>query len=384
MSNLVTMARLMQGNEAVAEAALAAGVSFFAGYPITPSTDIAEYMAKNLPRLGGRFIQMEDEIASLAAVIGASLAGLKSITATSGPGFSLMQENLGFAVMAEVPLVLVNVMRCGPSTGMPTAPGQGDVMQARWGSHGDRPIIALCPSTVGEAYRLTIRAVNLSEKYMVPVILLMDEVVGHLRERVLLPGAEELEIINRKRPQGGPEGYLPYQAGQGGVPVLAPFGSGYRYHITGLVHNERGLPANDHQVAERLVRRLSDKIYDNVEDIVTVDSYRTEDAEILVVAYGATARSALKAVKLAREKNIPAGLWRPVTIWPFPEGELYELSRRAKGIVVAEMNMGQIKGEVERQARGGCPVAACGRVGGEMPAPGDILAAMEGMYSHAK
>ncbi|MCL6635893.1 MAG: 2-oxoacid:acceptor oxidoreductase subunit alpha [Peptococcaceae bacterium] len=288
-------ARLMQGNEAIAGGALAAGARFFAGYPITPSTEIAEILAEKLPQVGGKFIQMEDEMAAMAAVIGASLAGLKSLTATSGPGFSLIQENLGFAAMAEVPCVVVNVQRLGPSTGIPTAPAQGDVMQARWGTHGDHPVIALCPASVQEAYTLTVQAFNFSEKYRTPVILLTDEATGHLRERVTLPGPAELPPVNRKKPQAGLAKYYPYRPDGNGIPPMANFCEGYRYHVTGLVHDESGAPATSPEVAERLLTRLNNKIMDHLADIVLTDSWLTGDAEVVVVAYGAVSRSARRA-----------------------------------------------------------------------------------------
>jgi len=376
MSRVVELARLMQGNEAAAEGALAAGVRFFAGYPITPSTEVAEIMAERLPRLGGKFIQMEDEIAGMAAIIGASLGGVKSLTATSGPGFSLMQENIGFAAMAEVPCVIVNVQRSGPSTGMPTAPAQGDVMQARWGTHGDHPIIALCPSSVREAYDLAVRAVNLAEKYRVPVILLMDEVIGHLRERVVPPPPDELEIVSRREPREAPADYYAYRAGADGVPPMANFGAGYRYHVTGLAHDEKGNPTNDPATAEALLLRLHDKINRNLDDILMEDSRSLDDAEIVVLAYGAAARPARQAVKEARQRNIKAGLYRPLTLWPFPTAGVERLARQAKTIIVPEMNLGQYRIEVERTVRGRAQVVGVNRVNGELMAPGEILQAI--------
>ena len=376
MSRVVELARLMQGNEAVAEGALAAGVRFFAGYPITPSTEVAEIMAEKLPRLGGKFIQMEDEIAGLAATIGASLAGVKAITATSGPGFSLMQANLGFAAMAEVPCVIVNVQRSGPSTGMPTAPAQGDVMQSRWGTHGDHPIIALSPASVREAYDLAVRAVNLSEKYRVPVILLMEEVIGHLRERVVLPPPGELEIINRRKPVEAPADYYAYRADETGVPAMADFGEGYLYHVTGLAHDQKGAPTNDPKIAEQLLRRLHDKIYNKLDDIITDDRRHIEDAEVAVVAYGATARPAKQAVKEARKRNIKAGLYRPLTLWPFPAQQIEELAEKAHTIIVPEMNLGQYRLEIERVVRGRAAVQGVNRVNGELIPPEEILAAI--------
>lgn len=376
MSRVVELARLMQGNEAAAEGALAAGVRFFAGYPITPSTEVAEIMAERLPRAGGKFIQMEDEIASMAAIIGASLAGVKSLTATSGPGFSLMQENIGFAAMAEVPCVIVNVQRSGPSTGMPTAPAQGDVMQARWGTHGDHPIIALSPSSVREAYDLAVRSVNLAEKYRVPVILLMDEVIGHLRERVVLPPPDELEIVNRREPKEASAGYYAYRADETGVPPMANFGKGYRYHVTGLAHDEKGAPTNDPAKAESLLLRLHDKLQRNLEDILIEDSRELDDAEVVVLAYGATARPARQAIKEARKQNIKAGLYRPLTLWPFPAESVDRLARQAHTIIVPEMNMGQYRIEVERTALGRAKVVGVNRVNGELLAPGEILQAI--------
>lgn len=383
MSAPAGVARLMQGNEAVVEGALAAGVRFFAGYPITPSTEIAELMAERLPLVGGKFIQMEDEIASMAAVIGASLAGAKALTATSGPGFSLKQENIGYAAMAEIPCVVVNVQRWGPSTGIPTAPAQGDVMQARWGTHGDHPVIALCPSSVREAFDLTVRAVNLAEKYRVPVILLMDEVVGHMRERVVLPPPEEVEVVERKKPRVPPVDYYPYRPDEDGVPPMANFGEGYRYHVTGLVHDEKGNPTTDPRVAEELLLRLHRKIYDHLEDIVEVERYMLEDAEVAVVAYGAVARAARRAVKEARAAGINAGLLRPVTIWPFPEREVAELAQKVRLVVVAEMNLGQLRLEVERAVGGRVAVKGIHRVSGELITVEEILAALREVPEHA-
>jgi len=376
MSRVVELARLMQGNEAVAEGALAVGVRFFAGYPITPSTEVAKIMAERLPRVGGKFIQMEDEIASVAAIIGASLTGVKSLTATSGPGFSLMQENIGFAAMAEVPCVIVNVQRSGPSTGMPTAPAQGDVMQARWGTHGDHPIIALCPSSVREAYDLTIRSVNLSEQYRVPVILLMDEVIGHLRETVVLPLSDEIEIVNRCIPQEAPADYNAYRANETGVPPIANFGTGYRYHVTGLAHDERGAPTNDPATAEDLLLRLHDKLQRNLDNIIIEDSMSLDDAEVVVLAYGATARPAKQAVKEARLRDIKAGLYRPLTLWPFPTASVERLAWQARTIIVPEMNLGQYRFEVERAVRGRAHVLGVNRVNGELIVPGEILQAI--------
>jgi 2-oxoglutarate ferredoxin oxidoreductase subunit alpha len=377
MTGKLSPARLMQGNEAIAEGALAAGARFFAGYPITPSTELAEILAEKLPLVGGKFIQMEDEMAGMAAVIGASLTGQKSLTATSGPGFSLMQENLGFAVMAEVPCVVINVQRYGPSTGVPTAPAQGDIMQARWGTHGDHPAIALCPSSVQEAYHLTVQAFNISEKFRMPVVLLTDEVIAHLRERVTLPAQEEVKVIDRKKPRAGLENYLPYRPDADGVPPMASFCEGYRYHVTGLVHDESGAPTTSPEVAERLIKRLNGKVTQHLDEIIKSECLLTEDADIVVVAYGAAARSAWRAVKEARAAGIKAGLFRPITIWPFPEKEVAALARQVRSIIVTEMNLGQLKGEVERAARCGARITGLNRVDGELLTPGEVLAAIK-------
>ncbi|MDD4238106.1 MAG: 2-oxoacid:acceptor oxidoreductase subunit alpha [Desulfotomaculaceae bacterium] len=376
MKDVAQLARLMQGNEAIVEGALAAGLRFFAGYPITPSTEISELLAERLPLYGGKFIQMEDEMASMAAIIGASLAGLKSLTATSGPGFSLKQENIGFASMAEVPCVVVNVQRHGPSTGMPTAPAQGDVMQARWGTHGDHAIIALCPASVQESYSLTVEAFNLSEKYRVPVILLTDEVIGHMRERVVLPQPGAMKVIDRKKPPTGLEKYYPYQPGEDGVPSVANFCENYRFHVTGLAHDESGFPTTNPEVVEKLINRLNDKIMEHVDDIVLSESWLTKDAEIIIVAYGAVSRSAKKTVKEARAAGLKVGLFRPITIWPFPEKEIAALSRQAHTIIVPEMNLGQLKLEVERVTSGRSKVIGVNKVNGELITPGEILDAI--------
>ncbi len=374
-----TKPRLMQGNEACAEGALAAGVRFFAGYPITPSTEIAEILAERLPLLGGKFIQMEDEIASMAAVIGASLAGVKAITATSGPGFSLKQENIGFAAMAEVPCVVVNVQRTGPSTGVPTAAGQGDVLQARWGTHGDHPVIALCPSCVRETFELTVTAVNLSEKYRVPVILLMDEVIAHMREKVELPSPGEIKVIDRKKPRTPPEKFVPYQPDADGVPPMANFGEGYRYHVTGLIHDKMGFPTNKGPEIAGLVTRLTGKIEQNAADIIRWEGLYLEDAEVVVVAYGCVARPAREAVKKLRREGLNVGLFRPVTLWPFPAAEIAKLASRAKGLVVAELNLGQLKLEVERASQGKTGVHFVGRVDGELLTPREIIDRVKGV-----
>lgn len=371
--------RLMQGNEACAQGALAAGVRFYAGYPITPSTEIAEIMAEELPRYGGKFIQMEDEIASMAAVIGASLTGVKALTATSGPGFSLKQENIGYAAMAEVPCVIVNVQRGGPSTGLPTSPAQSDVMQTRWGSHGDRGVIALCPSSVPECYTLAMRAVNLAEKYMMPVVLLTDEIVGHMREAIIPAAAAEKEIIGRKKPQCAPEAYQPYAPDENGTPVLAPFGTGYRYHVTGLTHDREGFSTMDPQKVSDSTWRLVDKVEKNKKDIVDWEEVETADAEYLILAYGGTARSAQEAVESLRAEGVKVGLLRPITIWPFPDEPLIKLAKQVKGILVPEMNAGQLCLEVQRVAAGLAPVEGLFVIDGEAITPEEIAAGLRGL-----
>jgi 2-oxoglutarate ferredoxin oxidoreductase subunit alpha len=365
--------RLMTGNEAVAEAAMDAGMRFFAGYPITPSTEIAEHLAAKLPRVGGVFIQMEDEIAAASAIIGGSLTGAKVMTATSGPGFSLKQEAIGYACAAEIPSVWVNVQRGGPSTGLPTLPAQGDVMQARWGTHGDHHIVVLYPSSVQETYTLTVKAFNIAEALRTPVILLMDEVIGHVTEKVRLPLPEDLEIVDRKPVLKPPEEYLPYEYTEDLVPPLASFGTGYRFHVTGLLHQESGFPSNDPVVAEKLLIRLRDKIETAHRDLIDDWSEEyTDDAEVVLFAYGAVARSARSAVKRARAEGKRWGLFRPKSIWPFLDDPVAAVAERVNRIVVAEMNMGQLFGEVRRAVFGRCQVELYSKVGGEPVHPDEL------------
>jgi 2-oxoglutarate ferredoxin oxidoreductase subunit alpha len=370
-------ARLMQGNEACAEGAIAAGCRFFAGYPITPATEIAEIMARRLPQVGGKFIQMEDEIASIAAVIGGSVAGAKSMTATSGPGFSLMQENIGYAAMAEIPCVIVDVQRTGPSTGLPTQPSQGDVMQSRWGTHGDHPIIVLCPSSVRETFQLTVRAFNLSERYRTPVILLMDAMIGHMREGVALPDPGRLEVWDRASTEVPPEWYKAYVNEPQDVPPLAPFGEGYRYHITGLFHDELGYPTQRLDEIDPWLSRVFGKIERGLSDIVDYEEDGHLDrAEVIVVAYGATARSAQRAVKMAREQGSRISLLKLRTLWPFPEERVETAAERLHRVIVPEMNRGQLALEVERVV-GRQKVVRVNRADGEMVTPDQILDAVE-------
>ena len=376
----MSKARLMQGNEACAEGAIAAGVRFFAGYPITPSTEVAETMAKLLPRVGGKFVQMEDEIASMGAILGASLAGMKAMDATSGPGFSLKQELIGYAACAEIPCVLVNVQRVGPSTGQPTAPSQADVMQARWGTHGDHPIIALAPWSVRETYDTTVMAVNYAERFRTPVILLMDEIVGHLRENVVLPEPEELRLYPRRVPKKTrAEGYEPFEPDEDLVPNVADFGTGYRIHVTGLIHDDTGFPVGSPKVTEESILRLHEKIARAGEELIHTEEYFMDDAEYAVVAFGGTARTAYEAVANARRRGQKVGLLRLMTIWPFADKAIERLAARVKGITVAELNYGQIVNEVRRAAAGKCRVELCGKYNMKAFEPAEIEAGIDAL-----
>jgi len=366
----------MLGDEACAEGAIAAGCRFFAGYPITPATEIAERMSRRLPEVGGTYIQMEDELASMAAVLGASWAGVKAMTATSGPGFSLMMENLGLGIMLETPCVLVNVQRGDPSTGLPTLVGQGDMMQARWGSHGHYEIIALAPSSPQELFDLTIRAFNLSEKYRTPVLVMTDAEVGHMTEKVRIPPPEEIEIYPRRKATVPPEEYLPFQPGEDLVPPMACAGEGYRFHVTGLTHDERGYPVINAEAQERLIRRLIEKIRKNKDDIIEVEEDGLEDAEVVVCSYGIAARAALWPIELARRAGIKVGYLRLITVWPFPEERIRELARRVKAFVVPEINYGQIALEVERCAAGQAEVILVPHAGGDIHDPERVLEAI--------
>ncbi|MFC2088679.1 2-oxoacid:acceptor oxidoreductase subunit alpha [Calditrichota bacterium] len=363
---------MMQGNVAVAEGAIDAGCRFFAGYPITPSSEIAETLSKRLPEIGGKFIQMEDEIAAMGAVIGASLGGVKSLTATSGPGFSLKQENIGYAAITEVPVVIVNVMRGGPSTGLPTLPAQGDVMQARWGTHGDHPIIVLTPASVTESYEMTIQAFNMSEQYRVPVILLLDEIIGHVHERVTLKDPKDIKIINRKAPDVAPDKYLPYLNDESLIPPMASFGEGYRYHVTGLVHDETGFPTNDTAEIEAMLTRLNTKLLKYEKDIIQFEETETSDAKIGLVTYGSSSRSARNALRAAREEGIPVGMIRIQTMWPFPTERIYQFAKQVSHIIVPELNLGQVAHEVEHAAKGQTEVLKVNKITGEPIPPSEI------------
>ncbi len=363
--------RLVQGNEAVARAAIAAGCTFYGGYPITPSSEIAEHMVRLLPAVNGTFVQMEDEIASLASVVGASLGGAKAMTATSGPGFSLMQEHIGYATMAEVPCVVVNVMRGGPSTGLPTSPSQGDVMQARWGTHGDHPAIVLAPSSVSEVFDVTVRAFNLAERFRTIVTIVFDEIIAHTRESATFP--DTVEVVNRAFPSVGPDEFMSRAAPPDGTPPLPAFGDGYRFHVTGLAYDERGFPTNDAEVAGALIERLHRKIEGHLDEIIEVETHLLDDAEIAVFAYGITGRSAKEAVNRAREAGVKAGLIRPITIWPFPDAHVAEVASRVDTILVAEMNRGQLIHEVQRAALGQAEIIGHHRADGEPITPSELF-----------
>jgi len=366
---------LMQGNEAIARGALDAGVNFFAGYPITPSTEVAEILSAELPKRGGKFIQMEDEIASIAAIIGASLAGAKTMTATSGPGFSLMQEGIGFAKITETPCVVVNVMRGGPSTGLPTDPSQSDIMQARWGNHGDAPAIALYPDSVLESYELTIRAVNLAEKYRTCVVLLSDAVLGHMREAVMLPDLENVKIIDRIKPTVPPEWYKHYEDNPKYRTPVASYGEGYRFHVTGLAHDAYGFPTNKINEIDIMMNRLKKKIINHIDDLVQIESFYMEDATTLILTVGITSRAAKEAVIKLRNSGRKVGLLRPLTIWPFPDEALKKYLKDAKTIIVPELNQGQLIGELKRvigtrKKKNIVPIQKCN---GELITPDEII-----------
>jgi 2-oxoglutarate/2-oxoacid ferredoxin oxidoreductase subunit alpha len=372
---------LLQGSEACVKGAIAAGCRFYAGYPITPATEIMELMSRGMPRAGGVFIQMEDEIASLGAVIGASLGGLKAMTATSGPGFSLMQEHISYAAMAEVPCVIVHVMRGGLSTGLPTKPGQGDVMQARWGAHGDHPVLVVAPSSTCEFFDLTVKAFNLAERYRSPVIVLADEVVAHTRESVILPALETLEIENRPKPTVPPEWYSPYRDPGTGIPPMAAFGEGYRFHVTGLTHDINGYPTERQDETEELMERLFNKISKDFHLLQWYDAYHDEGAEVMVIAYGSVARSALRAVRDAREKGLPVGLLKLKVIWPFMKRTVMQYLSTSRQVLVPEMNMGQLSREVKRVNQGNCQIRTLNRVDGRLITPDEILAAIEEAFA---
>ncbi len=375
-AGVLTGAHYLDGDFACGEGAMAAGCRFVAGYPITPSTEVVERMARRFPFMGGTFIQMEDELASMAAVVGGAWTGTKCMTVTSGPGFSLMMENLGLAVMMEVPCVVVNVQRGGPSTGLPTMVGQADMMQARWGSHGDYELIALCPQSPQEAFDLTIDAFNLSEKYRVPVLVMMDECVGHMTEKVVIPPADEIDIVPRKLTKKKPGEFNPYHVNGNSVPEFARAGDGYRFHTTGLTHDERGYPVMDADCQKESVTRLVDKIKKNADEIVRYDEEAIDGADVVVVCYGITARVARMGVDFAREKGIKVGVLRLIVAWPFPEKRIRELAGKIKGFVVPEINLGQMVLEVERCGGGKAATILVPHAGGTVHDPQDICDAI--------
>jgi len=370
---VLTGAHFLDGDCACSEGAIAAGANFAAGYPITPSTEVVEHFAARIPKVGGVFLQMEDELASSIAIVGATWGGAKAFTVTSGPGFSLMMEHVGYAAMTETPLVIVDVQRGGPSTGLPTLPAQADMMQARWGSHGDYETIALCPNSPQECFNLTIDAFNLAEEYRTPVLVMMDECVGHMTEKVVIPPPEQICIYPRRYTSLPPSEYLPYRPGPDGIPEMAKVGEGYRAEVTGLTHDEHGYPAMNAQAQHKLVSRLVGKIRNNVERIARWEERALEDADIAVIAYGITSRVAERAVQLARAEGLRVGLLRPVVVWPFPEKRIRELAARIRTLVVVEINYGQMVYEVERCAGGRARTVLVGHGGGAVHEPEEIL-----------
>jgi len=373
---VLTGAHFLDGDCACSEGAIAAGANFAAGYPITPSTEVVEHFASRIPTVGGVFLQMEDELASSIAILGATWGGAKAFTVTSGPGFSLMMEHIGYAAMTETPCVFVDVQRGGPSTGLPTLPGQADMMQARWGSHGDYEIIALCPNSPQECFDLTIDAFNLAEEFRIPVLVMMDECVGHMTEKVVIPPASDIKLFPRRYTSLPPSEYLPYRPGPDGIPEMARAGEGYRTEVTGLTHDEHGYPAMNWQAQKKLVSRLLGKIRNNLDRITRWEERGLEDAEVVVVAYGITSRVAERAMQMARAEGLQVGLLRPVVVWPFPEKRVRELAARVRSFVVVEINYGQIVHEVERCAGGQARAVFVGHGGGAVHEPEEILQAM--------
>ena len=368
-NNVLAGQHYLDGNHATAEGAIAAGCKFFAGYPITPSTEIAERVSRRFPLLGGLFIQMEDELASMAAILGASWGGAKSMSCTSGPGFSLMMENFGLGIMLETPCVLVNVQRGGPSTGLPTLPGQADMMQARWGSHGDYEVIALAPDSPQESFELAIHAFNLSEKYRMPILIMTDECVGHMTEKVVIPPAEEIELIERRYTDKPPGKAWPFELTENLISPMLPLGQGYKFHITGLTHNEKGYPAIDAETQEKNVRRLIDKVNKHADEIIWLEEKDVDDADVVVMAYGISARVMQPAIAKARKEGIKVGQIKMVTVWPFPEKRVRELAGKVKALIMVEMNYGQVFLEMDRCAAGKCRTYLAGHAGGTVHNP---------------
>lgn len=366
-------AEFWQGNKAIAMGGIAAGCTFFGGYPITPSTEIMEVMSEELPKLGGKFIQMEDEIGGIAATIGAAIAGKKAMTGSSGPGISLKQELLGYAYIAEIPMVLADVQRGGPSTGLPTKVSQADVMQAKWGTHGDHATIAYAPSSIQECYELTIKAFNMSERFRQPVLMMADEIIGHMREKILIPEPGSFEIIDRKTPAVCQQEFIPYKADEDGVPPMAAFGDGYRWHVTGLTTNEWGFPTNNAKEIDLKANRIISKVDRFRDEIVEYSCESIEDADVVVVSYGSVSRSALRAIRVLREQGVKVGHFRPITLWPFPDKEIYQIAKNTKHIIVPELNAGQMVTEVERAVKGVCEVHAKNLINGELFKPAEIM-----------
>ena len=375
-AGVLTGSHFLDGDHACCEGALAAGARFSAGYPITPSTEVVERFASRIPTVGGTFTQMEDELAASIAIQGAVWGGAKAFTVTSGPGFSLMMEHIGLAAMTETPCVFFDVQRGGPSTGLPTLPAQADMMQVRWGSHGDYEIIALCPNSPQECFDLSVKAFNLSEQYRVPVFVMLDEVVGHMTEKVVIPPAEQIEVTPRRYTHIPPESFKPYEPCEDLVPDMPHTGQGYNVHVTGLTHDERGYPNMKPEAQDRLVRRLCDKVTKNADKICLFEEEAIDGSDVVVVSYGITSRVAQRAIELAREKGVKVGKFRLITAWPFPEKKMKEIASRTDAIVVAEINLGQMVREVERAVAGEVPVKFVGHAGGSVHNPEDILKAI--------
>ncbi len=372
-SAVLTGEHFINGDVACAEGAIAAGCTFFGGYPITPATEVAERMSERLPDVCGTFIQMEDEIAAMTSILGAAWTGVKTMTATSGPGFSLMMETVGLAVVTETPCVVVNVQRGGPSTGLPTMGAQADMMQARWGSHGDYEIIALAPSSPQEMFDLTIEAFNLSETYRVPVFIMSDEIVGHMSEKVLIPEARTIKTVNRVRPTGRKDKFQPFKPGPNGVPPMPAIGDGFNVHVTGLTHDEQGYPVMSVECQKDMMERLIAKIRRNQDDIIRTEGYLLDDAEIILVSYGVSSRTSYTTVDKARQMGIKVGLLRLITVWPFPDRLIREMAEKVKGMIVVEINMGQIFREVQRCVAGQAPVYLAGHPGGTIITPDQVI-----------
>ncbi len=374
---VLTGEHFLNGDHACAEGAMAAGCKFFGGYPITPSSEIAERMSERLPEVGGIYIQMEDELASMNVILGAAWGGWKSMTCTSGPGFSLMMENFGLGIVLETPTVLVNIQRGGPSTGLPTLVGQADMMQARWGSHGDYEVIALAPSSPQEMFDHTYKAFALAEQYRMPVLVMSDECVGHMTEKVIIPPADKMPEVTRRYTKKKPGEYLPFEPAKDGIPDMIKAGDGYNIHITGLTHDDRGYPVINAQAQDVMVRHLIDKVNNNRDKIIEVEEIDIEGADAVIVSYGISSRTCYRALDMAREAGLKVGMYRLVTVWPFPERQIRELAKKVKALVMVELNFGQIYYEVERCACGNAKTYLVPHAGGDIHNPADILAVLK-------